>query len=67
MDRRTFLAGASAALVSRSAAAQAPVRQWQSLSLTEAGFRPDASERIEKASSDFAAEFAAASGVGAKA
>lgn len=52
MDRRTFLTGASAALVARSAAAQAPARQWQSLSLTEAGFKPDASERLEKAFAD---------------
>ncbi|SDF56120.1 serine hydrolase domain-containing protein [Bosea robiniae] len=49
MDRRTFLTAASAALVARQAAAQAPARQWQSQSLTEAGFKPDASERIEKA------------------
>lgn len=52
MDRRTFLTAASAALVARPAAAQAPVRPWQSLSLTEAGFKPDASERLEKAFAD---------------
>ncbi len=52
MDRRTFLTAASAALVARPAAAQAPARQWQSQSLTEAGFKPDASERLEKAFAD---------------
>lgn len=52
MDRRTFLTAASAALVARPAAAQALVRPWQSLSLTEAGFKPDASERLEKAFAD---------------
>lgn len=52
MDRRTFLTAASAALVARPAAAQAPVRPWRSLSLTEAGFKPDASERLEKAFAD---------------
>jgi len=49
MDRRVFLAGAGATLMSRPAAGQSPVRSWQTLSLAEAGFRPDASERVEKA------------------
>lgn len=49
MNRRAFLAGASATLMARPSAAQSPARSWQTLSLAEAGFRPDASERIEKA------------------
>lgn len=52
MDRRTFLAATGTALMMRPAAAQPPVREWQSLSPTEAGFRPDAGERIEKAFAD---------------
>lgn len=49
MDRRAFLTGAGAALTVRPSAAQTPARSWQTSSLAEAGFRPDASERIEKA------------------
>jgi len=49
MDRRAFLAGAAGALMVPPATAQTPVRQWQTLSLVESGFRPDSSERIEKA------------------
>lgn len=52
MNRRTFVAGAGAALAAGPAAAQAPVRSWETLSLTEAGFRPDADERIAKAFAD---------------
>ncbi|TCR61455.1 serine hydrolase [Bosea sp. BK604] len=52
IDRRSFLAVTGSALMLRPAAAQAPVREWQSLSPTEAGFRPDAGERIEKAFAD---------------
>ena len=49
MDRRAVLAGASAAVMARPATAQTPARSWQTLPLAEAGFRPDASERIETA------------------
>lgn len=49
MNRRAFLIGTGATLAARPSAAQAPVRSWETLSLAEAGFRPDASERIEKA------------------
>lgn len=49
MDRRAFLAGVAGALMVHPATAQMPVRQWQTLSLAESGFRPDANERIEKA------------------
>lgn len=49
MDRRAFLAGAGAALTAIPSAAQVSARAWQKSSLAEAGFRPDASERIEKA------------------
>lgn len=49
MDRRAFLAGAGAALTARPLAAQTSARSWQTASLADSGFRPDASERIEKA------------------
>jgi CubicO group peptidase (beta-lactamase class C family) len=49
MDRRAFIAATGAALLARPAAAQTPARQWRELSLGEAGFKPDAGERIDKA------------------
>lgn len=49
MDRRAFLAATSAMLLARPATAQAQARQWQELSLADAGFRPDAGERIDQA------------------
>jgi CubicO group peptidase (beta-lactamase class C family) len=49
MDRRAFLVGAGAALTAIPSAAQTPARSWQTSPLAEAGFRPDAGERIEKA------------------
>lgn len=49
MDRRTFMAAMGSTLMACPATAQAPVREWQRSSLSEAGFKPDTSERIEKA------------------
>lgn len=49
MDRRVFLAGIGAALTATAPAAQTQARSWQISSLAEAGFRPDAGERIDKA------------------
>jgi CubicO group peptidase (beta-lactamase class C family) len=49
MNRRTFLATTGMALLAPPVAARPSTREWQSLSLVEAGFRPDAGERIDKA------------------
>lgn len=49
MDRRAFLTMAGAALMMHPVAAQTTARPWQRILLAEAGFRPDISERIEKA------------------